>query len=155
MYGTQGSKYTRVKSLGWRQAMWQAQEPIRAGIPELGTGRRWPRCPCGTGLLTAPSPLAQGPCLGARQRHVSDGVSPLRPLPSVQLGVGFGGHPDVFPDTALNENTARGGLCCQHADWTPWHRGSFVGALMGRVRATVVAVWSLQFTLRRDTRRGT
>ena len=50
--GTQGSKYTRVRSLEWRQAMWQAQDPVRARIPGLGTGRGWP-CPCGTGLLTA------------------------------------------------------------------------------------------------------
>lgn len=80
-------------------------------------------------------------------------VSPLRPLPLLQLGVGFWCRLDVcvFSGTALNENISRGGLCWQGVDWAPWQGGSFLRALSGRVGATVGALWSLQFTLRGDT----
>lgn len=133
--------------------MWQAQDPIGAGILGLGTGSGWPRCSYGTGLLASWSPPAPNLFPGTSKVCEGWSVSPLRPLPLLQLGVGFWCRLDacVFSGTALNENILRGGLCWQGVDWAPWQGGSFLRALSGRVGATVGALWSLQFTLRGDT----
>lgn len=146
--GDPGSKYTRVRSLGWRLAVWQAQDPIRAGITGLGTGS-------GVGSLAGPVVLASSlphllllriPVTGTPEACKWWSGSPLRPLPSVQLEVGFGAHPGVFLDTVLHGNTAWGG---------PMAQGQLCRNSTVRVRATVVVLWSLQFTLTRDPKRGT